>query len=114
MEEATMSFLEKYHEFRDKQKFIQRLKENKKMGTTTLTAPEPTVAEVLKKVFDENHIGYNSHDLELAEDVIRQCKENQYNAYKAATIICQEMEMDLRWNRGAVEQALKDNNILNN
>jgi hypothetical protein len=109
-----MSFLEKYHQFRDKQKFIERLKSNKKMETTTITATELTTKEVLKQVFDENRIGYDGRDLEMAEDIIRQCQENDYNAYKAATIICQEMEMDMRWNRGAIEQALKNNNILNN
>jgi hypothetical protein len=108
-----MSFLERYQQFRDKQKFIERLKTNRMLQTTIETNENDTkTIEVLREVFDNNHLAYDRRSFELASEIITQCQEQNMSAYKAARAICQELEIDMRFNVSAIEIALKTNNIL--
>lgn len=82
------------------------------MGTTTLTKPK--AIKVLEKVFKDNNIRANNNDLELARDIVTKCQQENWSAFRAATTICEELDIEMRINRTHIEQALITNNILNN
>lgn len=84
----------------------------KKKASTNTTDGKLTTVEALRKVFDENHLAYDDRSFELAEEIVVQCQEMRYSAYKAASVICQELDIDMRFHVSAIEIALKTNNIL--
>jgi len=101
-------FYEDYIE--NKQELINALKQiikSKMTDTTTKTE------EVIKEVFENCRISYDQRTLEMCEDIINQCLLNNWTAFKAAGVICEELEIEPRWNRGAIEKALLTNNIFN-
>jgi hypothetical protein len=110
-------FLERYQQFINKQNLKILIANFRKMRTETLTVPETTaeqtLAEVLKTTFDDLHIGHDQRDIELCEDIVKQCTEKGYSAFKAATIICEELDIEMRWNRTSIETALTNNDFLN-
>jgi sulfur relay (sulfurtransferase) DsrC/TusE family protein len=115
-----MSFLERYQQFRDKQKFIERLKTNRKMSTTTiekenkstLTEQDHKVIEVIREVFEKMHLAYDDRSFELVAQIVKQCKQKSYSTFKAANVICEELDIESRCNVTAIEIALRTNNIL--
>jgi len=82
------------------------------MDTTTLTKPK--TIKVLEGAFKDNNIRVNSTDLELARDIVTKCQQESWSAFKAATTICEELDIEMRINRTHIEQALIKNQILNN
>lgn len=78
----------------------------------TITATKPKTIKVIEKVFQDNKIRCSNHDLELARDIVATCQQNSYNAFKAATTICIELNIEMRINRTHIEQALITNRIL--
>ena len=99
-----------YDEYLDKQEVIKRLNQiiESKMSLTTTTTEE-----VIKEVFENCRISYDQRTLEMCDDIINQCLQQDYSAFKAAGVICQELEIEMRWNRGAIEKALITKNIFN-